>query len=77
MLRPAPPNREGLRGYQKPGGVLDCRARDASHRAYRFAFKRSDMLILCTPHSEYADANLDGKPVVDVWGFLKNANVVY
>jgi UDP-N-acetyl-D-mannosaminuronic acid dehydrogenase len=39
--------------------------------------KRSDMLILCTPHSAYADADLDGKPVVDVWGFLKNANVVY
>ena len=37
---------------------------------------RSDMLILCTPHSAYADADLDGKPVVDVWGFLKNANVV-
>jgi UDP-N-acetyl-D-mannosaminuronic acid dehydrogenase len=39
--------------------------------------KRSDLLILCTPHSAYADADLDGKPVVDVWGFLKNANVVY
>jgi UDP-N-acetyl-D-mannosaminuronic acid dehydrogenase len=39
--------------------------------------QRSDMLILCTPHSAYADADLDGKPVVDVWGFLKNANVVY
>jgi UDP-N-acetyl-D-mannosaminuronic acid dehydrogenase len=39
--------------------------------------KRSDILILCTPHSTYADADLDGKPVVDVWGFLKNANVVY
>jgi len=38
---------------------------------------RSDMLILCTPHSAYADSDLDGKPVVDVWGFLKNANVVY
>jgi len=38
---------------------------------------RSDMLILCTPHSAYAGADLDGKPVVDVWGFLKNANVVY
>jgi UDP-N-acetyl-D-mannosaminuronic acid dehydrogenase len=37
---------------------------------------RSDMLILCTPHSAYADADLKGKPVVDVWGFLKNANVV-
>jgi len=39
--------------------------------------KRSDILILCTPHSTYADADLDGKPMVDVWGFLKNANVVY
>lgn len=38
---------------------------------------RSDILILCAPHSVYADANLKGKPVVDVWGFLKNANVVY
>ena len=38
---------------------------------------RSDILILCTPHSVYANADLKGKPVVDVWGFLKNANVVY
>lgn len=37
---------------------------------------RSDILILCTPHSVYARADLKGKPVVDVWGFLKNANVV-
>ncbi len=38
---------------------------------------RSDILILCTPHSAFASADLKGKPVVDVWGFLKNANVVY
>jgi UDP-N-acetyl-D-mannosaminuronic acid dehydrogenase len=38
---------------------------------------RSDILILCTPHSVYAGADLMKKPVVDVWGFLKNANVVY
>lgn len=38
---------------------------------------RSDILILCTPHSAYAEADLKGKPVADVWGFLKNANVVY
>ena len=38
--------------------------------------ERSDILILCTPHSAYKDANLKGKPVVDVWGFLTNANVV-
>ena len=39
--------------------------------------ERSDILILCTPHSVYGRADLKGKPVVDVWGFLKNANVVY
>jgi UDP-N-acetyl-D-mannosaminuronic acid dehydrogenase len=38
---------------------------------------QSDILILCTPHSAYSAADLKGKPVVDVWGFLKNANVVY
>jgi UDP-N-acetyl-D-mannosaminuronic acid dehydrogenase len=36
----------------------------------------SDILILCTPHSAYKEADLKGKPVIDVWGFLKNANVV-
>ncbi|MBI1203289.1 MAG: nucleotide sugar dehydrogenase [Rhodopseudomonas sp.] len=39
--------------------------------------ERSDILILCTPHSAYATADFKGKPVVDVWGYLKNANVVY
>ncbi len=38
---------------------------------------RSDLLILCTPHSAFKKADLKGKPVVDVWGFLDNANVVY
>ena len=33
--------------------------------------KRSDLLILCTPHRCYKTADLKGKPVVDVWGFLK------
>ena len=30
----------------------------------------SDLLILCTPHSEYSGLDLKGKTVVDVWGFL-------
>ena len=38
---------------------------------------RSDLLILCTPHRAYKSADLKGKPVVDVWGYLENANVVY
>ena len=37
---------------------------------------RSDILILCTPHRVYKTANLRGKPVVDVWGFLDHANVI-
>ncbi len=38
---------------------------------------RSDLLVLCAPHAAYKKADLKGKPVVDVWGFLDNANVVY
>ncbi len=37
---------------------------------------RSDLLILCAPHSGYRDLDLAGKPVVDVWGFLHKANVI-
>lgn len=37
---------------------------------------RSDILILCTPHASYMSADLRGKPVVDVWGLLENANIV-
>ncbi len=38
---------------------------------------RADLLILCTPHQCYKSADLKGKPVADVWGFLEKANVVY
>jgi UDP-N-acetyl-D-mannosaminuronic acid dehydrogenase len=37
---------------------------------------QSDLLILCAPHSIYREHDFGRKPVVDVWGFLKNANVV-
>ncbi len=36
----------------------------------------SDLLILCAPHAAYRDLDLASKPVVDVWGFLTNANVL-
>ncbi|HTR60602.1 MAG TPA: nucleotide sugar dehydrogenase [Candidatus Binataceae bacterium] len=39
--------------------------------------KRSDLLILCTPHSVYRDVDLHNKPVVDIWRFFENANTVY
>jgi UDP-N-acetyl-D-mannosaminuronic acid dehydrogenase len=38
--------------------------------------ERSDVLILCTPHNSYKHADLKGKPVVDVWGILENANLI-
>ena len=38
--------------------------------------ERSDVLILCTPHNSYKDADLKGKPVVDVWGVLENVNLI-
>jgi UDP-N-acetyl-D-mannosaminuronic acid dehydrogenase len=38
--------------------------------------ERSDLLILCAPHSAYRELDFAGKPVVDVWGFLANANVI-
>lgn len=37
---------------------------------------QSDLLILCAPHACYRDLDLAGKPVVDVWGFLRKANVI-
>jgi UDP-N-acetyl-D-mannosaminuronic acid dehydrogenase len=36
----------------------------------------SDILILCTPHAAYAQADLKGKPVLDVWGHLAGPNVI-
>jgi len=38
--------------------------------------ERSDLLILCAPHSAYRELDLAGKPVVDVWGALGKANVI-
>ena len=37
---------------------------------------KSDVLILCAPHSVYAKADFKGKPVFDIWGELKGANVI-
>lgn len=37
---------------------------------------KSDLLILSTPHRAYRAADMGGKPVVDVWGILDNANVI-
>jgi UDP-N-acetyl-D-mannosaminuronic acid dehydrogenase len=34
--------------------------------------RRSDILVLCTPHSIYANADLRGKKVYDIWSFFKS-----
>jgi UDP-N-acetyl-D-mannosaminuronic acid dehydrogenase len=36
----------------------------------------SDLMILCAPHTAYAQADFKGKPVFDVWGELKGAGVI-
>ena len=33
--------------------------------------EESDLLIVCVPHSAYAGLDVKGKPVVDVWGYLR------
>ena len=33
----------------------------------------SDVLILCVPHSAYCHLSTGDKPVVDIWGFLKDS----
>jgi UDP-N-acetyl-D-mannosaminuronic acid dehydrogenase len=37
---------------------------------------KSDLLILCAPHAVYRHVDFRGKPVFDVWGDLKGANVI-
>jgi len=49
---------------------------DPDLRPLEEVIANSDLLILCAPHSIYRDLDFGGKPVVDVWGFLKNANVI-
>lgn len=36
---------------------------------------QSDLLILCAPHQQYKDLDTEGKPVIDVWGFLGNGTL--
>jgi UDP-N-acetyl-D-mannosaminuronic acid dehydrogenase len=36
--------------------------------------ERSDILILCAPHKDYKNADMGGKPVIDVWGMLSTPN---
>ncbi|HUE16598.1 MAG TPA: nucleotide sugar dehydrogenase [Planctomycetaceae bacterium] len=35
--------------------------------------EQSDLLILCTPHAAYGELDTRNKPVIDVWGYWRNA----
>ena len=49
---------------------------DPELRALEEVIAQSDLLILCAPHAAYRALDFAGKPVVDVWGALTNANVI-
>jgi len=33
---------------------------------------KSDLLVLCVPHGTYRHLRVEGKPLVDIWGFLED-----
>lgn len=33
--------------------------------------EKSDLLILCIPHSAYSEIDIQNKPLVDIWGYIK------
>jgi UDP-N-acetyl-D-mannosaminuronic acid dehydrogenase len=35
--------------------------------------ERSDLLVLCTPHTVYRDLDRRNKPMIDVWGFWRKS----
>jgi len=38
--------------------------------------EKSDLLVLCTPHSQYKELDLKGRPLIDVWGFRSTGVLV-
>lgn len=38
--------------------------------------RRSDLLILCTPHREYLEVDFGTTPVIDVWGLIRSGALV-
>jgi UDP-N-acetyl-D-mannosaminuronic acid dehydrogenase len=48
---------------------------DSDLNSLEEVLERSDLLILCVPHKQYKDLKVNGKPVVDVWGYLGNGTL--
>jgi len=40
------------------------------------ALSRSDILVLCAPHSEYRNLDTGGKPLIDIWNFFKRGSTI-
>ncbi len=38
--------------------------------------EKSDVLILCVPHGEYKNLDTQGKPVIDIWGYINQNNPI-
>jgi len=38
--------------------------------------ERADLLILCTPQTEFKSADYLGKPVIDIWNYLGDGNLI-
>jgi UDP-N-acetyl-D-mannosaminuronic acid dehydrogenase len=51
-------------------------ASDPELVALEEVIERSDLLLLCAPHRAYRTLDFAGKPVLDIWGILRNANVI-
>lgn len=49
---------------------------DPELRSFDEVIAKSDVLILCTPHSAYREMDFKDKPVFDVWGHLEGANII-
>ncbi len=43
---------------------------DKDLNSLQHTIKKSDILILCTPHKDYKKLKLKHKEVIDVWGYL-------
>lgn len=49
---------------------------DRTLLALEEVIQRSDVLILCTPQTDFKSSNFLGKPVVDIWNYLGNGNLI-
>ena len=56
--------------------TTDPYVKDPDLRPLAEVVRKSDVLILCAPHSAYAGLDTRGKAVADVWGFFGRGNRV-